>query len=154
MLENIIGEGGDLIENALSKRECSCFITSVRPKGKASMITTRRCAMAEFVRVARAGEIAPGEGMLVEADGKKIALFNVDGKFHAIDDTCTHRGGPLSEGMVVGTEVTCPWHGAVFRVTNGSVLGPPAPLDRAHYAGRLKADAAQMEIQHLHPTFR
>ena len=49
--------------------------------------------MAEFVRVARAGEIAPGEGTLVEAGGKKIALFNVDGKFHAIDDTCTHQGG-------------------------------------------------------------
>jgi len=102
--------------------------------------------MAEFVRVARAGEIAPGEGMLVEADGKKIALFNVDGKFHAIDDTCTHRGGPLSEGMVVGTEVTCPWHGAVFDVTSGAVLGPPAPRDVTRYAVRIEGEDIELEL--------
>jgi hypothetical protein len=53
-----------------------------------------RCVMGEFVKVARADEIAPGEARAVEAGGKRIALFNVDGTFHAIDDTCTHRGDP------------------------------------------------------------
>jgi nitrite reductase/ring-hydroxylating ferredoxin subunit len=62
----------------------------------------------------------------VDIGAKRIAIFNIDGTYHAIDDTCTHRGGPLSEGIVVGTEVTCPWHGAVFDVTTGSVLGPRA----------------------------
>ncbi len=52
--------------------------------------------MGEFVKVARAGKIAPGQARAVEAEGKRIALFNVDGTFHAINDTCTHRGGPLS----------------------------------------------------------
>src|SRR5437870_10149838 len=47
---------------------------------------------------------------------KKLALFNLEGSFHAIDDTCTHRGGPLSEGEVSGDEVTCPWHGAVYNI--------------------------------------
>ena len=65
------------------------------------------------MKVAKTGEIAPGEVRPVEAAGKKIALFNVDGRFYAIDDACTHRGGSLSEGMVLGTEVTCPWHGAI-----------------------------------------
>lgn len=78
--------------------------------------------MGEFVKVAAAAEIPPGKARAVDAGGKRIALFNVDGTFHAIDDTCTHRGGPLSEGTVEGTEVTCPWHGAVFDVTSGTVL--------------------------------
>lgn len=56
--------------------------------------------MGEFVRVARTSEIAPGEGKAVEAGGKRLAIFNVDGTFYAIDDTCTHKGGPLSEGML------------------------------------------------------
>jgi nitrite reductase/ring-hydroxylating ferredoxin subunit len=93
--------------------------------------------MADLVKVARAGEIAPGEAKAVETGGKKIAIFNIEGTFYAIDDTCTHRGGPLSEGMVVGTEVTCPWHGAIFDVTSGGVLSPPAPKDVTKYAVRV-----------------
>ena len=56
--------------------------------------------MAEYVKVAKASELEPNHGKLVEVQGKKIALFNVDGKFHAIDNTCTHRGGPLSPQRV------------------------------------------------------
>ena len=62
--------------------------------------------MAEYAKVAKASELEPNHGKLVEVQGKKIALFNVDGKFHAIDNTCTHRGGPLSEGELEGDEVT------------------------------------------------
>ena len=102
--------------------------------------------MAEFVKVAKASEIAPGEARAVEAGGKRIAIFNVEGTYHAIDDTCTHRGGPLSEGIVVGTEVTCPWHGAVFDVTTGSVLGPPAPKDVTRYAVRIEGDGIEIQL--------
>ena len=102
--------------------------------------------MGEFIKVCQIGEVAPGQGKLVEAGGQKIALFNVEGTFYAIDDTCTHRGGPLSEGMLVGTEVTCPWHGAVFDVTSGGVLGPPAPKDVARYAVRIEGDEIEVEI--------
>ena len=65
--------------------------------------------MAQFVKVASTADLAPGEARCVEVSGKKIALFNLEGSFYAIDDTCTHRGGPLSEGEVSGEEVTCPW---------------------------------------------
>ncbi len=58
---------------------------------------------------------------------------NIDGTYYAIADTCTHRGGPLSEGAVEGTVVSCPWHGATFDVTTGNVLGPPAAEGVAHY---------------------
>jgi nitrite reductase/ring-hydroxylating ferredoxin subunit len=110
------------------------------------MIITRRSAMGEFVKVARAGEIAPGEARAVEAGGKRIALFNLDGTFYAIDDACTHQGGPLSEGMVAGTEVTCPWHGAVYDVTSGAVLSAPAPGDVARYNVRVEGEDIEVEL--------
>jgi Rieske Fe-S protein len=86
--------------------------------------------MAGFVKVAKTGEIAPGQGKQVEVNGKKIALFNVEGSFYVIDDTCTHRGGPLSEGALEGKKVTCPWHGArwlVFSSVKASRTLPASP---------------------------
>jgi nitrite reductase/ring-hydroxylating ferredoxin subunit len=77
------------------------------------------------VKVAKTDEVAPGQGKLVEVNGKKIALFNVEGSFYAIDDACSHLGGPLAEGFLDGNEVTCPWHGARFDITTGEVLRPP-----------------------------
>jgi nitrite reductase/ring-hydroxylating ferredoxin subunit len=83
---------------------------------------------------------------MVEAGGKKIALFNVDGDYCAISDTCTHHGGPLSEGELAGKEVTCPWHGAVFDVTTGEVLGPPAMEGVACYKVRVAGNSIEIEI--------
>ncbi len=102
--------------------------------------------MAGFVKVARTDEIAPGQGKMVEVSGKKIALFNVEGSFHAIDNTCTHRGGPLSEGSLDGKEVTCPWHGATYDVTTGEVRGPPAPKGVARYNLRIEGNDIELEI--------
>ena len=82
--------------------------------------------MAEFVKAVRAADLAPGTGTVVELNGVKIAVFNVDGAFYAMNDTCTHASGPLSEGELDGTVVTCPWHGATFDIKTGAVLGPPA----------------------------
>ena len=79
--------------------------------------------MAQFTKVASTADLAPGEAKCIEVAGKKIALFNLEGSFYAIDDTCTHRGGPLSEGEVSGEEVTCPWHGAIYNIKTGAVLG-------------------------------
>ncbi|MTD93697.1 Rieske 2Fe-2S domain-containing protein [Hyphomicrobium sp. xq] len=82
--------------------------------------------MAEFVKVASTGEIAPGQCRLVTVNGADIALFNVDGNFFALSNACTHDEGPLAEGEIAGHEVTCPWHGAKFDIRTGEVLGPPA----------------------------
>jgi nitrite reductase/ring-hydroxylating ferredoxin subunit len=75
--------------------------------------------MAEFVKVAEAADVKPGTAVCVEAGGRQIALFNIDGTFHAIDNVCLHRGGPLAEGEIDGCVVTCPWHGWQFDVTTG-----------------------------------
>ena len=103
--------------------------------------------MGEFIKVAKASDIAPGEAKAVEAGGKTIALFNVAGTFYTIDDTCTHRGGPLSEGTIEGTEVTCPWHGAVFDVTTGAVLAMPAPRRVARYTVRVNGEDIELELE-------
>jgi nitrite reductase (NADH) small subunit len=102
--------------------------------------------MPEYVTVAQASELEPNHGRLVEVQGKKLALFNVDGKFHAIDDTCTHRGGPLSEGELDGDEVTCPWHGAKFKVTSGEVLRPPAAQGVKSFPVRVTGNDVEVEI--------
>ena len=102
--------------------------------------------MAVFVKTVKTDEIPPGQGKVVEVNGKKIALFNVDGAFYAIDNTCTHRGGPLGEGTLRGKEVTCPWHGAVFDVTTAEVLGPPAPKGVDRYNLRVEGGDIEVEI--------
>ena len=102
--------------------------------------------MAGFVKAAKAQDVALGSGKRFEVSGKKIAIFNVDGKYYAIDDTCTHRGGPLSEGGLDGKEVTCPWHGAVFDVTTGEVLGPPAPKPVSRYDVRISANDIGVKV--------
>ena len=72
-----------------------------------------------FVKVASIHDVKPGEGKAVIANGMDIALFNVGGKFFAIENTCPHKGGPLGEGMLEGSVVACPWHGWRFDVTTG-----------------------------------
>ena len=87
--------------------------------------------MAKFVRVAATSDIPPGEGKTVEVGGRQIAVFNCDGAFYAIDNTCKHQGGPLGEGELAGTIVTCPWHGWTYDVTTGiSPEDPGCAVDR------------------------
>ncbi len=75
--------------------------------------------MATFQKVSRVNDIPNGSGKIVEAGGKEIALFNCDGKFYALNNICLHQGGPLGEGSLEGTVVTCPWHGWQYDVTTG-----------------------------------
>jgi len=82
--------------------------------------------MSRMVKVADATRLSPGQATVVDLGGNRIAVFNVAGSFYAIDDTCPHAGGPLSEGQVEGGKVTCPWHEAVFDLKTGDVLSPPA----------------------------
>ena len=102
--------------------------------------------MAGFTKVATTNELQPGTAKLVEVAGRKIALFNVDGKFYALDDTCTHRGGPLSEGSMEGDSVTCPWHGAIFDMKTGQALGPPASKGVASFKVQVEGSDIKIEL--------
>ena len=82
--------------------------------------------MGELIKVATLSDVPPGTCRQVDAGGRAVAVFNVGGTIYAIGGTCTHRGGPLGEGELDDTVVTCPLHGAQFDVTTGQVVGPPA----------------------------
>lgn len=87
--------------------------------------------MASFVKVCKQTDIPAGTGKTVNVNGKAVALFNVEGNFYAIDDTCLHRGGPLGEGELDGKIAICPWHGWRWDITTGvNQLNPAVSVKR------------------------
>ena len=102
--------------------------------------------MSDFVKVATVGEVLPGTSKLVEIGDVRIALFNLDGAYYAIEDVCTHDGGPLVEGTIVGDcLVECPRHGARFDVRTGKAVRMPAFEPTNSYAVRVEGDDVLME---------
>jgi nitrite reductase/ring-hydroxylating ferredoxin subunit len=81
--------------------------------------------------------------MVVEINGKALALFNIDGTFYAIDNTCLHRGGPLGEGEVEGDEVSCPWHGWQYNVKTGVCVNNPAAKVATY---QVKVDGTDLKV--------
>lgn len=79
-----------------------------------------------FVRVAKVSEIPLGRVQVVEVGDEEVALCNVQGEILAIANVCTHDGGPLATGYLLGDEIECPRHGARFSVRDGSVRALPA----------------------------
>ncbi len=82
--------------------------------------------MAEFVKAARTSDVQPGSSKVVSVGGKALALFNLEGTFYCIDNVCVHRGGPVGEGFIQGTTVTCPWHGWQYEITTGACKTNPS----------------------------
>jgi nitrite reductase/ring-hydroxylating ferredoxin subunit len=98
-----------------------------------------------FVYAAKATDIAPGQIREIQLNGTTIALANVGGQFHALSNTCLHRGGPLGQGSLQGNVVTCPWHGWTFDVTSGKVSGSQsAGVDR--YPVELQGEDVYVDI--------
>ena len=86
--------------------------------------------MQNFIEVASTSDLKPGENKVVNVNGTDVALFNVDGEFFAISNTCLHRGGPLGEGFLDNDVVTCPWHGWRYNVRTGAnVVMPSQKVD-------------------------
>jgi metal-sulfur cluster biosynthetic enzyme/nitrite reductase/ring-hydroxylating ferredoxin subunit len=82
--------------------------------------------MAEFTRVCEVAEVPDPGKTLVELDGDMVALFHVAGAWHALDDVCTHDGGPLADGELRNHTISCPRHGAKFDIRTGAALTMPA----------------------------
>jgi nitrite reductase/ring-hydroxylating ferredoxin subunit len=80
----------------------------------------------DFVKVAETKDIQTSQMRAVEVNGEKVCLSNVEGRYYAIGNVCTHMGGPLAEGKIEGFEVQCPWHGSKFDIRTGNVVSPPA----------------------------
>ena len=105
-----------------------------------------RNSMADFIKVAKLSEIPPNGSKLGELDMVRVALFNLDGTIYAIEDVCTHDGGPLVEGQVVnGCEVQCPRHGARFDIRTGAAVKFPAFEPTNTYAVRVEGEDVWIE---------
>lgn len=78
-----------------------------------------------WTKVAMNEDIPEGGAVLAEIGGVQIAVFKLSGKLYAIENSCAHRGGPLVEGHVEGTEITCPWHAWNFDITTGACKTSP-----------------------------
>ena len=82
--------------------------------------------MAEFHKIAKTEDLAPGEVNVDEWEGHRVALCNVGGELYAIEAVCPHAAGPLDQGELIGSQIKCPRHGAKFDVTTGKALTLPA----------------------------
>ncbi|MCA9077710.1 MAG: non-heme iron oxygenase ferredoxin subunit [Planctomycetaceae bacterium] len=104
--------------------------------------------MSSWQPIAKTSDVPVGQGRTFSADGKLIALFNVDGEFRAINDLCPHMGASLSEGWVDEGAVTCPWHAWRFCLKNGSWLdAPKSKLSVETYAVRVEGEDVLIDVE-------
>jgi len=102
--------------------------------------------MTEYVKAIAAADLGPGQGTEVSVAGKAVAIFNVGGAFYALSNTCLHRGGPLGQGFVEGSTVTCPWHNWTWDVTTGANV-VNGDLKVACYATRVEDGQVLVEAE-------
>lgn len=81
--------------------------------------------MTGFVSVGRVADFTPGAGTMVVVGGRHVAVFRLGDDFHALDNLCLHRGGPLCEGPIDRGVVTCPWHGWSYEIATGTMVQDP-----------------------------
>jgi nitrite reductase/ring-hydroxylating ferredoxin subunit len=112
-------------------------ISSDQPEGAGSPISSEGLKNDQF----RIAAVPPGSALLVG----NVAVFNVAGSFCATQAKCTHRRGPLNEGTLDGSTVTCPWHGSQFDVRTGAVLRGPAGVPLKTYRVIVEGDIGRVE---------
>jgi 3-phenylpropionate/trans-cinnamate dioxygenase ferredoxin component len=91
-----------------------------------------------FIKVGEVADLQPGKMKRIDVNGQRILLVNIDGRFYATDDTCTHEDASLSTGSLKGDLVKCPLHGSRFNVRTGEVLEEPAEENLTTYAVRVE----------------
>jgi len=112
----------------------------------------RRSPMLHTVKNFKAKNVHRGHGRRVYVKDRRIAIFNDAGVLRAVDDTCTHVGGSLSEGSCEGGVVTCPWHGAQFRLRDGQCLGDSPYRRLKVYPARVNDGLIELEIDWINSS--
>jgi len=100
----------------------------------------------EYVEIAPADQLPPGERLFIEVEGRSIVIFNIAGTLYAIGDVCSHDSGPLGDGELEGYDVICPRHGARFDVRTGEVILLPAVEDIPAYPVRVRVGLIELGI--------
>ena len=102
--------------------------------------------MSDFVRVCKVDDIPDPGKEIFDVDERYVVLFHVDGRFYALDDVCTHDGGPLGEGTLEGHAIACPRHGAKFDIRDGRVLCMPATSATPSHDVKVEGDEVFVRI--------
>lgn len=92
-------------------------------------------------------QLEPGRVRVFEVGERRVAICNVAGELHAIDDVCTHDGGSLDQGQLDGTEIECPRHGARFDVRDGRVTRLPAFAPVESFPVRLSNGVVEVDVE-------
>jgi glycine betaine catabolism B len=87
----------------------------------------------DLIKIGETKDIRPSQMKAFDVNSERICVANVEGKYYAIGNVCTHMGGPLAEGKLEGFEVECPWHGSKFDIRTGKVVRPPAMREEPTY---------------------
>ncbi len=103
--------------------------------------------MSKFVKIAKTSDLSSGQFKCVDVEGERIALFNVDGKFYAMKDVCTHDSGTLTGGTLTGHAIQCPRHGAQFDVRTGAVVRMPAYVGVETYPIEMKGNEIFIQFE-------
>jgi 3-phenylpropionate/trans-cinnamate dioxygenase ferredoxin subunit len=98
--------------------------------------------MSDFVAVAKSSDVPDPGTQLVEIDERLVVLIHAAGHFYALDDVCTHDGGPLSDGPLLPHEeaIVCPRHGAKFNIMTGAAMTMPATKPTVAHEVRVEGD--------------
>ena len=102
--------------------------------------------MAEWVKVAHIGDVPENAIKVVKAKAQRLALSNIKGSYFAIEDLCTHDGGPLGEGELIDDLVECPRHGARFNVTTGQAVTLPAVIPVATFPVKVEGNDVFVQV--------
>ena len=98
----------------------------------------------EWIAIAAVEAFPPGSCRTLDVEGVPVAVFNVDGAYFAIADTCTHEAEMLSDGFLEGHEIVCPRHGSRFSLITGAALSPPAYEPVATFPVRIENGVVQL----------
>ena len=101
----------------------------------------------DFVKVAETEDVQVSQTMAVEVNDERICLANVNGKYYAIGNVCTHMGGPLAEGKLEDYIVQCPWHGSRYDIRSGKVVRPPAMKPEPTYEVKVESNDVLIKKQ-------
>ena len=99
-----------------------------------------------WIEVAKSDGVKPGEMVGAKVDGADIAVYNIDGKFYATSNVCTHAFALLTDGFLDGDVVECPLHAGAFDVKSGKAVCAPATEDIKSYPTRIAGDAVEIQI--------
>ena len=100
-----------------------------------------------YVKAGKVSDIPPGRVRVVELEEEDVALCNVDGEIYAVANVCTHDGGPLGDGYLLGDEIECPRHGARFDVRTGEVKTLPAIFPIPTFEVKIEGDEIWIEVE-------